>query len=260
MLVDLFMFMGQSNMAGRGITNAEHPETVPSLLPGAGYEYRAVTAPDSLSVLSEPFGKNENRQDGIDDGNLKTGSMVTAFVNAYYENTGVAVVGVSASKGGSRIAQWQPGGAFLADAVARLKAANAYLQAHGYKIRHRYMLWCQGESDGDIGKKADEYRADFETMLGKMLQNGIEKCFMVRIGRYNGGEGYDYTEIINAQTEIAQSNKNVIMVSMSFSGMKDRGLMKDAFHYFQQAYNEVGAESGKEAALYVNAAEKRCNG
>ena len=50
----LMMFMGQSNMAGRG-----NKKEAPLLIPGAGYEYRAVTMPDGLSVLKEPFGENE---------------------------------------------------------------------------------------------------------------------------------------------------------------------------------------------------------
>ena len=69
----LMMFMGQSNMAGRG-NAAEAPE----LTQGAGYEYRAVTAPDRLSVLQEPFGKNENNARGVTEPGMKTGSMVSA--------------------------------------------------------------------------------------------------------------------------------------------------------------------------------------
>lgn len=255
MTVDLFMFMGQSNMAGRGISSREHPETAPALVPGAGYEYRAVTAPDALCALSEPFGKDENRPDGIDDGDLKTGSMVTAFVNAYYEETHVPVVGVSASKGGSSIAQWQPGGALLTDAVRRLRAADATLRAQGIAVRHRYMLWCQGETDGDLGTTGEAYRAGFERMLAVMLQGGIERCFMVQIGHYNGSGGYDYTPIMRSQEQIAGTHAQVTMVSTAFEQMKARGLMKDAFHYLQQAYNEVGTQAGTRTALYVKRIE-----
>ena len=87
--VDLFMFMGQSNMAGRGIVTEKYPEKAPSLTKGAGYEFRAVSDPNQLYPISEPFGHNENHNNGIDDKNLKTGSMVTAFTNAYYKNTGI---------------------------------------------------------------------------------------------------------------------------------------------------------------------------
>lgn len=249
--IDLFMFMGQSNMAGRGIVNEEHPIGAPQLIQGAGFEYRAVSAPERLFTMAEPFGYTEDREGGIDDGKRKTGSMVTAFTNAYYENARVSIVGVSASKGGSKIEEWQPGEAYLEDAVLRLHTAVKYLEQNGYEIRHKYMLWCQGESDGDIAKSGKAYREDFERMLNRMLENGIEKCFLVRIGNYNGIGTQDYHEIMQAHNEIASQNENVVMVSTAFASMKDRGLMKDDFHYYQEAYNEVGTEAGIHTAFYV---------
>ena len=249
--VDLFMFMGQSNMAGRGIVSDIHPEPAPELFSGAGYEYRAVTAPDMLSELCEPFGCRENRADGINDGDMKTGSMVTSFVNAYYGITGVPVVGVSASKGGSRIEQWQPDTPFLNDAAGRLDMAVRYLEDNGYVIRHKYMLWCQGESDGDVRTPAEVYKKRFFNMLDVMKKHGIEKCFLIKTGEYNGGEDYTYHEIQMAQDGIAAVSGDVVIVSERLAEMKERGLMKDAFHYFQQAYNEVGHDAGINTAAYV---------
>ena len=80
--IDLFMFMGQSNMAGRGISSQEWPETPPVLMPGAGYEFRAISDPTRLYPIVEPFGRRENNPQGISE-NLKTGSLATAFCNAY---------------------------------------------------------------------------------------------------------------------------------------------------------------------------------
>lgn len=251
MTVDLFLFMGQSNMAGRGIVTDEHKEGAPRLAKGAGYEYRAVSSPGGLYLIEEPFGCLENREGGIDDGDMKTGSMVTAFANTYYEKTGIPIVGVSASKGGSRIDQWQPEGDFLKDAIERLQAADVYLTGKRYDVRHRFMLWCQGESDGDIGKSGEQYRMEFERMLSAMTHEGVEKCFLIRIGHYNGTLGYDYQEIMAVQDEIARTDPNVVMVSTAFAGMKERGLMKDEFHYFQEAYNIVGKEAGENTAAYV---------
>lgn len=42
--VDLLFFMGQSNMAGRG-----EAALAPVVAPGMGYEYRAVTDPDTTA-------------------------------------------------------------------------------------------------------------------------------------------------------------------------------------------------------------------
>lgn len=257
--VDLFMFMGQSNMAGRGIVTVERPEAAPELLPNAGYEFRAVSAPGELIPISEPFGRRENRRGGIDDGDMKTGSMVTAFVNAYYTRTGTPVVGVSASKGGSVISQWRPGGAYLTDAIRRMDSALEFLRGSKITVRHRFMLWCQGESDADTGNTGAAYVRDLTLMLDDMFSHGIERCFLVQIGRFNGA-GRTYAPMRALQDRIAAENERVTMVSRLFEKMKERGLMKDPFHYFQQAYNEVGRDAGENTAKFVLAHENAADG
>lgn len=261
---DLFLFMGQSNMAGRGKVCTKWPQTAPPLLPGAGYEFRAVSDPDKLYPIQEPFGVGENREDGINDvftGNVpaKTGSLVTAFCNAYYEETRVPVIGVSASKGGSLLAQWQPDSpeGYLKDALWRYEKAWNWLKRQGYSVRHCYVLWCQGESDGDRGTTAGEYRRMFDRFLDELCAAGIEKCFLIRIGQCNlpqDKERYEY--LIKLQEEIAATDDRVIMVSEAFATMRERGLMKDAFHYYQQGYNECGKEAGMRAGAYVSRHEE----
>ena len=59
--VDLFLFMGQSNMAGRGIVSDIWPEEAPKVLEAAGYEYRAVSDPGRLYTFEEPFVCLQNR-------------------------------------------------------------------------------------------------------------------------------------------------------------------------------------------------------
>lgn len=252
MTADLFLFMGQSNMAGRGIWNDKWPEKAPALIEGAGYEYRAVTAPDRLFPISEPFGVGENRKGGIDDGTMKTGSLVTAFANAYYKGTGIPIVGISASKGGSSILQWQPGGAFMEDTKERLTACRELLEKQDVLVRHTYMLWCQGETDGDHGMGEDDYKKYFRKMLEEMKAAGVETVFLIRIGQYNGTAAISYEGIRSAQEKLAEEYDDVVAVSEEFAFMKERGLMKDDFHYYQAAYNEVGELAGMRTAEYVN--------
>ena len=71
---DLFLFCGQSNMAGRGITSEEWPEEAPSITPGAGLEYRAISDPECLHPVQEPFGAEENNPEGIYEPGMKTGN------------------------------------------------------------------------------------------------------------------------------------------------------------------------------------------
>ena len=121
---DLFLFAGQSNMAGRGIACTQFPECAPDLIPGAGAEFRAISDPTRLYPIAEPFGALENNPTGIFEPGMKTGSLVASFVNTYFQNTGVPVLGLSSSKGGSVIANWQDHDDYLTDTITRLKSAR----------------------------------------------------------------------------------------------------------------------------------------
>ncbi len=257
--VDLILFAGQSNMGGRGIPCQRFPETAPEVIPGAGWEYRPISAPDRLFSIQDPIGALENDPAGIHE-NRKTGSLVPAFVNAYFSFCGVPVVGVSASKGGSPIREWLPGTPYLTDALSRLDRAAKWLRSSGYAVRHTFALWCQGESDGDERTEKETYFSGFSAMLEEMKRHGVENLLMVRIGRCNVPDDPDrYEEMIAWQEEIAAAFPGVVMVSRAFASMRDRGLMKDAFHYYQAGYNEAGREAGRNAAAWVSSleAEKR---
>lgn len=257
-MTDLVLFMGQSNMAGRGATDALHPQPAPALCPGAGYEYRAVSAPGRLFPLQEPFGATEDRPGGIDDQQRKTGSLATSFANTWFTLTGVPVVGVSAAKGGSRIEEWLPGSPYLTDAQDRLGSARNFLLHNGWHIRRCLVLWCQGESDGDAATPPPVYKQRFARMFRSLQQQGVEDCLLIRIGCYNGEDAaVCYRPIRRAQEELCRERDHVHLVSTAFAGMKSRGLMKDAFHYYQQAYNEVGEEAAQKAVHALGLAAAR---
>ncbi len=244
--IHLIMFMGQSNMAGRG--TAEQAPAVPD---GTGYEYRAVTAPDCLFPLTEPFGKDENNIAGVYEPGMKTGSMVSAFVNAYVEETKVPVVGVSCSKGGSAIAEWLPGTPYYRDAVCRMKRCEAFLKKQGIPIVHRFMVWCQGCTDGDLHTNPEVYRLQTADMIQAFQKEcGIENCFLIQIGNHRDDPNR-YLPIQEAQLRLAEQEPDIIMVSRQFAEFAERGLMKDEFHYCQEGYNLVGTEAGRNAGRYV---------
>ena len=195
--VDLLFFMGQSNMAGRG-----DAALAPAVTPGMGFEYRAVTAPAQLHPLAEPFGVNENDPAGVNEPGMKTGSMVSSFVNACTAKTGVAIVGVSCAKGGSAIAKWLPGTPYYQDAVRRARKARKFLAENGYTIRHSAMVWCQGCTDGDLHTPKDVYKADTERVLHSFMQDaGAQTCFLIQIGNQRD-EPELYLPIQQAQEEL----------------------------------------------------------
>ena len=242
-IVDLVIFMGQSNMAGRG-TAAE----APVVQEGHGYEFRAVSDPTKLYTITEPFGVNENR--GVISETSKTGSLVSAFAESYYSYTGVPIVGVSASKGGQSIDFWKTGGDALNETIARYNAAKTYLTSNGYTVRHQYMVWLQGEADGKNGMSAEAYTFKLETLFNEMSKQGVEKAMVIRIGARNYDENVHDT-IIQAQTDLCRQSDDFVLINGTLAGVAGAD-MKDEAHYLQATYNTVGADAGKNMAYYVN--------
>lgn len=244
-LVDLFIFMGQSNMAGRG-----DAALAPAVTPGMGFEYRAVTAPDRLSPLQEPFGVNENDPAGVNEPGMKTGSMVSSFVNACTAKTGVPIVGVSCAKGGSAIAEWMPGTPYYQDALRRVRQCRRWLADNCFTVRHSAMVWCQGCTDGDLHTRKAIYKLDTDRMLHEFLSDAkLETCFLIQIGNQRD-DPMLYQPIQHAQEELAAAYDDIALVSRKFKTFAAKGLMKDQFHYKQPAYNAVGEEAGKKAAAF----------
>ena len=175
---DLILFAGQSNMAGRGCV--EEAAVCPH---GVGWEYRAVTDPDHIHPLMESFGQHENRPGLIDDGEKKTGSLVSALATEYHHLTGRCVVGVSASRGGTSSQEWHD--SLVQDAAMRLEQASSWLKAQGLTPQNTLVLWCQGETDGDHAVPAEEYRCNFEVIWQRLKSAGASCCGLIQIGHFN---------------------------------------------------------------------------
>ena len=244
--VDLLAFMGQSNMAGRGVA-----AQAPAVPEGHGYEFRAITAPDRLSPLVEPFGQYEDKPDGIYEPGMKSGSMVSSFVNAYYAETSTPVVGVSAAKGGSAIAEWLPEGAYYRDAIERVQCCELWLSARGVNIAHRNMVWCQGCTDGDLHTDPQVYYERTKLVLTSFMRDcDLAYCFLIRIGNHRDDPAL-YVPIQKMQEKLAADVPNIVLVSQCLASFAAKGLMKDEFHYLQEGYNLVGEEAGKASGAFV---------
>lgn len=247
--VDLAIFAGQSNMAGRG--NALDAEVCDI---NAGFEYKSISNPTKLLSICEPFGLGEDKEGGLtdidDDGTTKrTGSMVTAVVNKYYENTGRQIVALSASKGGTPTEEWKSG--LLDDALARVDNAVEFLKSSNISIGRIFVVWCQGESDADNDVSSEQYKENICEIMSGFREHGVEHCFMVQIGHYKNSETLDrhYSVIRAAQSELCSSDDYFTMTA-SFEPYKSQ--MKDNYHYYQSAYNAVGAACGTKIAEYYN--------
>jgi hypothetical protein len=244
--VDLVMFMGQSNMAGRGVAS----ESI-VVGEGHGYEYRAISDPTKLYSVVEPFGKNENNSASGVSETTKTGSLVSAFIEGYYEDRQVPIVGVSCSKGGTETNWWLPGGKPLNDAIARHNSAKEWLEENGYTIERDYMVWLQGESDGGKGVTSEQYASNLTAIIEEMIaEAGIEFCAIIRIGHAKNNPNR-HKQIIDSQTNLCMTYDKAVLISTLLAGCPG-DQMKDDYHYKQSTYREVGLDAGKHAAYYIN--------
>ena len=241
--VDLLLFAGQSNMTGRG-----DPALAPALTDGAGYECKVVTNPNQLNPITEPFGLGQD-SGTMRDGNLRTGSLVTAFANEYFKQTQVPVIGVSATVVGSGRVSWST--IHYKEAARRLNKAQKALQKKKLKIRHIYVVYMQGENDGFAGSTVKEYTDSLKLFYKNLSKKtDVEACLVIRIGKYTKQPSL-YNNVLKAQTQLCKKDKNFVLVSTKAATLPDSNYQEDGLHITQQGLNIIGREAGKYAGKYA---------
>ncbi|MBR5359847.1 MAG: hypothetical protein IK123_03060 [Lachnospiraceae bacterium] len=251
-IVDLIMFMGQSNMSGTG-GNAQYAPKVPE---GYGYEFRAISDPTRLYPIEEPFGINENVPGAISDLPIaKKGSMVSAFVNRYYELTGVPVVAVSASSGGRDTAFWMSD-AVEDDFAERQKRAQVWLESNNYYIRKQYVIWLQGESDAEDGLTPELYNQNMDNIIRFLFVGGLQKVFIVTPGRTLTGK-YFFDNIVYSQINMCRTSGYYALATTVLCSVSTE-YMVDEYHYNQSVLNVVGREAAESAAYYTLNTKEKC--
>ena len=251
-LVDVVMFMGQSNMSGCGGDAAQ----APGVNERAGYEFRAISDPTKLYPITEPFGINENQIGGIIEyPGGKKGSLVSSFVNSYYEETGVPVIAVSASAGATTSEYWTRT-AIVNDFAERHERAVVWLESNECSVRNQYVVWLQGESDADAGITAQQYSENMDNIIRPLFIKGVQKVFIIRPGRTLDDEHF-FDDIIQAQTEMCKDSSYYALASTLLAGF-DTSYMVDQWHYCQTALNLLGEDAGKNVAYYTNNKKEAC--
>lgn len=251
-VVDLVFFMGQSNMSGCG-GNALY---APNVAEGHGYEFRAISDPTRLYPITEPFGVNENNINGIMDlPGAKRGSLVSAFANTYYEETGVPIVAVSASSGGTDTAYWLSS-KVTSDFEERQKRAQVWLTSNDYYIRKQYVVWLQGESDAADGITAEKYNENMDNIIRPLFIGGVQKVFFITPGRTITRNQY-FNDIISAQLQMSKTSGYYALGTTVLNGVSTE-YMVDEWHYNQTVLNLAGQETAKSAAYYTNNQKEAC--
>nr|MCR5687192.1 sialate O-acetylesterase [Lachnospiraceae bacterium] len=249
--VDLIFFMGQSNMSGA----AGDAALAPHVSEDAGAEFRAVSDPTRLYPITEPFGINENNPTGLTEyPGAKKGSLVSAFVNEYYKETGRKVVAVSVSMGATDMEKWMTPGV-IADVGQRYERSVAFLKNNGYNIGHIYAVWLHGESDAIKGTDPEVYRTDLDDIMRPLFIAGLQKVFIISPGRTIDYRDI-FLDIINVQKKICIESGYYAMATTVLSKVSTE-YMTDMYHYNQHVLNLVGTESAKAAAYYTIHGEEK---
>ncbi len=243
--VDLIFFMGQSNMSGA----AGDATLAPYVSEEAGMEFRAVSDPTTLYPITEPFGINENRPGGLNEyPGAKKGSLVSAFINEYHEETGRKVIAVSMSMGATDMDTWTSAGV-TSDIKQRFDTSVSYLKNNGYTIGHMYAVWLHGESDAIKGTDPEVYRTDLDNIMRPLFIGGVRKVFLIVPGRTIDYRDI-FLDIINVQKQICAESDYYALATTVLTRVSTE-YMKDQYHYNQHVLNMVGIEAAKAVAYYT---------
>lgn len=224
-LVDVVLFAGQSNMAGRG--DAAASVVCP---PDAGFEFHAVAAlarergaafPAPVSTgatgiaasawpadnvsrmpaadafgqnemlvtpLTEPFGKRENNDILNDYNSAGVERRRGSLVSAFavsYAQHSHVPVVGVSACRGGAPVSFFAAEPVLSELQARFSVAVRTLSASGTTVRRRLCLWCQGETDGDRATSEEAFQTNMETLWAALKKAGITDLFIIKTGHFN---------------------------------------------------------------------------
>ena len=223
---DVYLLIGQSNMAGRGLFEAKDTTDAIEgvwLLNADGGPEPAVAPLNKYSTI-----RKELSLQGYNPG--------CEFGRIMHKETGRPILLVVNARGGSHIAEWQPdnSNSYFKDAVRRTNEAMRYGKLKG-------ILWNQGETD--VQKKTWDYPEKFSRMITSLRSElGAEDIPVVigQVGRWNWAPKEDI-ERFNDSIVPATSKLVPVCTYVSSKGLERRFKDKERDpHYSRKAQIELG--------------------
>lgn len=227
----LFLLIGQSNMAGRGIV-AEEDRLVNPQVVTLNKDEEWVPAVDPIH-FDKPF--------------VGVGPGRSFAIAVAEEHPGITIGLIPSAVGGSPISSWEPGTLDPAtntypydDAMRRTRKAKetGTLKA---------ILWHQGEIDSNE-ILAPRYKEKLITLISRLrqeLDNPALPFLIGQLGHFSEKPWDQWWRLVNeAHREVAQEIKGVYFVSSN--GLKHKG---DILHFSAVAARELGR---RYARIYVD--------
>lgn len=215
--LNIFLLIGQSNMAGRGklgeVPELAHPQVF------MFREGRWVNA-------SEPLHTDKPAIAGV--------GLGMSFATQLIAEAGMMRIGlVPCAVGGTPLSRWMPG-ADLYDssvAIARSALANGNL---------RGILWHQGEGDSGQRGDAETYGERFRNMIKSLRSDLAAESVPViagELGRFlQQREGSGFFELVNTQLNELEGTLPHYACASS-EGLNDKG---DSLHFGSASLREFG--------------------
>jgi len=217
--LDLYILMGQSNMAGRGVIS----DSLKSL---QSDKVLMLTKDNKWTIARHPVHFDKPGVAGVGPGL----SFGMAMADAY---PGIKIGLIPCAIGGTSIDKWQPGAFDSAtsthpydDAVKRITEAMKHGKVKG-------MLWLQGESDSNEAKVA-QYPKKFKQLVGRIRKlTGVKNLPVIagELGRYKQNYQLFNQELQKLPLVIPHT------AVVSSKGLTDKG---DLTHFDSKSANIYG--------------------
>lgn len=221
--IDLYLLIGQSNMAGRGFIEKEDTVSHPRVL--------VLNKDYSFENAKEPLHYDKkNRGTG-------PGFAFAKFMANFYPKYTIGII--PAAVGGTKVSYWQPGNerGLYEEALHKTREAMKYGKLKG-------ILWQQGESDSNA-QDAPFYKNRLINLLTQLRKELGDETIPIVLGGVPDFLNTSYYVTINKSLkEISKEMNNV-----SFSEASQLGHIGDQLHFNSAAQRENGSNMAKEMII-----------
>lgn len=217
---DVYLLVGQSNMAGRGVISDVDKEPMSGVF--------MLTKEDRWAPAVEPV--HFDRPDRLGVGLSRSFAHTLKEFGAGGNGIGL----IPCAMGGSALDEWKPGGKLYTEAVRRTKLA----MSNGARLRG--ILWHQGEADSQDLAKARTYGARWSAVMESLRADvGDVPIVVGGLGEFlytRDKNDFPYSRIVNeALSSLAVSERNVAYVPSG--ALNHKG---DVLHFDTTSLKELG--------------------
>lgn len=264
----LFVVAGQSNAMGVG----DSLKSVFGSEPCFEYDMKL----DSLIKVKDPTGQTYyNFQ------NARSGSLIPALAYTYYKISTSDVFIIQCAKGGSALNEkaeqnlwgnWSKKGNLLQSSFNKIDASLPKIKGKiiselksskkkekfkkEYNIDISAIIWSQGENDGEAIALGILTKEEYELSLIELITNyrrkyGVNTPFIIiETGRRTNSLEIDkgFAIVRELQRKIAKEDEHTYIGYNQTVKFAEKGWLKDAVHYNQEALNDIG----KELAFFIS--------